>query len=40
MGGAYAEFAVEMRGGYTEQDKKRLAKFSAIAAEIKAGGQS
>jgi hypothetical protein len=38
--GAYVKFAIEMEGGLTEQDKKRHARFAAIDAEIKVGGQS
>ena len=40
VGGAYANFAIEMEGGLTEQDEERLAKIVAIAKGILKGEQS
>jgi hypothetical protein len=30
IGGAYADFVIEMEGGLTEQDKRRLARMDAM----------
>ena len=38
--GAYVKFAIEMEGGHTEQDKKRLAKIVVMAKAGLEKGQS
>lgn len=38
VGDAYAAFAIEMEGGFTEQDKRALARMQAIRDGMKSHG--